>query len=243
MKKETQEKNNRIKEYNNIISNHLKNNLSLCSVDVNVRFSYSGGDWWGEEESYITSVYINILSTHLTTLSIKSFVDFKGDKRNWCACNCPKLKNSNSLYFLLFQNRYYALDHETKNINGQDYLIPLLPFSIYDLEKEKVKKIKDKQREEKIKKLEKEFEISSISGKLLLEGVTSEITIKDQILFIHNFGEAFLRVSKSKEIYTLSISRGVNRKEYMKIGEYSEEDLIKHISNLFKIGMLNELEG
>jgi len=55
--------------------------------------------------------------------------------------------------------------------------------------------------------------------------------------------EAFLRVSKSKEIYTLSISRGVNRKEYMKIGEYSEEDLIKHISNLFKIGMLNVLEG
>lgn len=243
MIKDIKENTNRIKNYNNVISNHLQQNLSLCSVDVSVRFSYAGGNWWDSKDEIITHVYFNILSTYLTTLSIKSFVDFQGDKRNWCACNCPRLKNSNSLYFLIFQNRYYALDHETKNINGKDYLIPLLPFSIYDLEKEKVKKIKDKQREEKIKKLEKELDISSISGKLLLEGVTSEITIKDQILFIHNFGEAFLRVSKSKEIYTLSISRGVNRKEYMKIGEYSEEDLIKHISNLFKIGMLNELEG
>lgn len=214
------------------ITNHLNKNINL------IKNNY-GNQLVLDEFWYSSHFKLNINSKHISATIVGVLFLSPKEQDEFRKGFFYKYRKGNALYYLNFKNKSYELETKTlKTMKGKEFRVPVIPQFLYDYEKEQETKEKEKLKNKKLEKYTKELSISSFSGKLLLEGVTSEVTIVNNVLFIHNFGESFLRVNEKDDKFILSVSRHHSRKEYMKFGEYSEHEAILHISNLFKIGML-----
>lgn len=147
-----------------------------------------------------------------------------------------KYRKSNKIFFCEFKNKIYELDSTGVDINGISIEVPILPKEIEEYHYKKVKDKETKLKDKEIKKFENELDISALAGIITLEGVDNEMTIKDNSLFIHNFGNIYLRIRKEKDYYSISASTNNYTNNYNNgyviIGYYDKQTVIEKVKGL-----------
>lgn len=155
--------------------------------------------------------------------------DITSNYREYLISNISyKYKKTKKLFLLIYKNKTYELDH--KIINKNPY--PIIPQFIFDIQTNLIAIENQKKRDKTANTLSDNLNIISLSGELLLFGISNEVTIKDDVLFIHSFGKAYLRIKKDKSKFSLSISNSTETNSYIKIDSYTKDVLFEKIKLL-----------